>query len=177
MQRIVRHQREDLLDPEKGAVWGSLVSGVAAGLAADIMSGGLSFGGGVLAGAILGALGGAGLARGFQLIKGGRLPEVSWTAPFLEHLSAQIVLRYLAVAHFGRGRGEFRYHDAGQRWRSLVGAALGRRREAWKAAFESAGEGNPAELSRVLDDTLRAILAERYPASARLLDANSPAAE
>ncbi len=165
---------EDLLEPEQGAMWGGVVSGALGGLTADIMSGGLSFGGGMLAGAILGALGGAGLARGFQLIKGGKLPEVSWTPIFLERLTCQILLRYLAVAHFGRGRGEFRDEQASHRWQAVVADALRRRAERWRAVWQASasGEGTRSSrrrLHRLLDETLRAILVEGYPAAAGLL--------
>ena len=164
---------DDLLDPEKSAVWGGVVSGALGGLSADIMSGGLSFGGGLLAGAILGALGGAGLARGFQLVREDKLPEVSWAPAFLERLTAQILLRYLAIAHFGRGRGEFRDHDVSHRWQTIVEGALGRDRERWAAAWRSASSGDAESVERrlhpVLDDALRGILIEGYPEAAKLL--------
>ncbi len=163
---------EDLLDPEKSAMWGGVVSGALGGLTADILAGGLSFGGGVLAGAILGALGGAGLARGFQLVKSEKLPEVSWTPIFLEQLADQILLRYLAVAHFGRGRGEFRDEGASLRWQKIAALALRDRGEEWGAAWQAVASGHDARsarLRRLLDETLRAVLVEGYPEAAGLL--------
>ncbi len=165
---------EDLLNAEKGAVWGGMVSGALGGLTADFMTGGLSFGGGMLAGMILGALGGAGLARGFKMIRSGKLPEVSWTPVFLESLAAQIILRYLAVAHFGRGRGEFRDHDASHRWQAIVAGALRRRAQDWSEVWEVATAGEERRfvdpyIEEVLDETLRAILVEGYPEAAELL--------
>ncbi len=164
---------DDLINAEKGAVWGGVVSGAVGGLTADFMAGGLSFGGGMLAGMILGALGGAGLARGFQLVKSGKLPEVSWTPAFLDRLSAQILLRYLAVAHFGRGRGEFRDHDASHHWQAIVAGALRRRSEEWREVWDAAVGEDPRYLDRwleeVLDDTLRAILVTGYPEASELL--------
>ncbi len=161
------------LDAEKGAVWGGVVSGALGGLTADLMTGGLSFGGGMLAGIILGALGGVGLARGFQLVSSGKLPEVSWATAFLERLTAQILLRYLAVAHFGRGRGEFRDHDASHRWQSIVAGALRRRGQDWSELWDaSAGEERrylDRWLEELLDDTLRTILVTGYPEAAELL--------
>ncbi len=166
---------EGLMDPEKGAMWGGVVSGALGGLTADIMSGGLSFGGGMLAGIILGALGGAGLARGFRLIQDGKLPEVSWTPEFLDQLTAQILLRYLAIAHFGRGRGEFRDHDASHRWQAIVTAALRQREEPWGRIWKAAASEDDAEnleprLSALLDETLRAVLVAGYPEAAGLLE-------
>ncbi len=165
---------EEMLDPEKGAMWGGVVSGALGGLTADFMSGGLSFGGGMLAGIILGAPGGAGLARRFRLIQSGKLPEVSWTPAFLDQLTAQILLRYLAVAHFGRGRGEFRDHDASHRWQAIVASALRRREPRWSRAWKAAGLEEEDEdleqlLHQVLDDTLRAVLVAGYSEAAGLL--------
>ncbi len=163
---------EDLLNPEKGAVWGGFVSGALGGLTADIFSGGLSFGGGMLAGAILGALGGAGLARGFQLIKSEQLPEVSWSPVFLEQLADQILLRYLAVAHFGRGRGEFRDEGASHRWQAIAARALRRRSEEWSTVWQAVADEHDSRserLRRLLDETVRAILVAGYPEAADLL--------
>ncbi|MEM1205542.1 MAG: GTPase domain-containing protein [Acidobacteriota bacterium] len=173
-------QGEDALDPERSALFGSIVSGAVGGLAADILAGGLTFGGGVLAGAILGALGGAGLARGYQLVKGDRLPEVGWASPFMVQLTEQVLLRYLAVAHFGRGRGEFRNEGVPQRWRDAVGAELRRTREPWGEAWKGlTGPRPPAEvpeLRRLVDGAARGVLAAGYPEAATLLGQGDPSA-
>ena len=52
-----------------------MVTGALMGLKADILSGGLTLGGGMLAGGVLGALGGAGLARGYNQVKGVETPQ------------------------------------------------------------------------------------------------------
>ncbi|MEM9553918.1 MAG: DUF3482 domain-containing protein [Acidobacteriota bacterium] len=164
---------EDRLDPERGALLGGIVSGAVGGLAADLLSGGLTFGGGMLAGAILGALGGAGLARGVQLVRGDRLPEVGWTAPFLDRLFEQTLLRYLAVAHFGRGRGEFRGDDTSERWRDLLVSTLrpGReqRLELWRDLVDPRRYADRELLHTTVDRAARRLLATAYPDSATLL--------
>ncbi|MEL7059134.1 MAG: GTPase domain-containing protein [Acidobacteriota bacterium] len=165
---------EEQLDTERGALLGGVVSGAVGGLAADLLAGGLTFGGGMLAGAILGALGGAGLARGVQLLRGDRLPEVAWTPPFLERLFEQATLRYLAVAHFGRGRGEFRHEESSQRWRELVANELRRERDErldlWRSFADPKRGAFAADLRRQVDRVLRRVLARAYPEAARLLD-------
>lgn len=173
---------EDLFNPETGALWGGVVSGALGGLAADILSGGLSFGGGMMAGAILGALGGAGLARGYQLVKGERRPTVSWAPAFLERLAGQTLLRYLAVAHFGRGQGEFRQIEASEHWSSAVAAALNKRaepwRESWKLAAESIEIADLASwLEPLVEGALREILLGSYPEAADLLGGGAPPEE
>lgn len=166
---------EEPLDPERGAILGSVVSGALGGLTADLLAGGLTFGGGLLAGAILGALGGAGLARGMQLVRGDRLPQVAWTPPFLERLVQQTVLRYLAVAHFGRGRGEFRHQAASERWLDVVHDELRRRHGEWQELWKTlAKQGHDADSAArrvrpLLDETLRAVMVHGYPEARNLL--------
>ncbi|MDX1630256.1 MAG: DUF3482 domain-containing protein [Thermoanaerobaculia bacterium] len=175
-------QGERKLDAEKGALVGGVVSGALGGLTADILAGGLTFGGGMVAGAILGALGGAGLARGFELVQGDRRPAVTWGPDFLDRLAVQTVLRYLAVAHFGRGRGPYR--DAAvpperqvERWRSRVERELSHRGEAWRGIWNELGEteeGEPAaallhRLHHLLGDAVRTVLRSEYPEASDLL--------
>lgn len=166
----------DLLNPEKGALWGGMVSGAVSGLAADVLAGGLTFGGGVLAGAILGALGGAGLAKGYQLVKGER-PAVSWSPAFLDRLAAQTLLRYLAVAHFGRGRGEFQHSAVSERWRLAVAQQLRLQEDewltAWKRAVRDGLQQSRRRIAELLDRTLRRLLVEAYPEASSLLWGNS----
>jgi hypothetical protein len=176
---------EDKIHPERGALLGGVVSGAFGGLAADLLSGGLTLGGGILAGAILGALGGAGLARGYQMVTAGRKPAVSWSPEFLSRLAERTVLRYLAIAHFGRGRGEFRPgEEEPSRWRETVRSVLGREAEGWAETWKSLARQAQARPPNVrqgdlspssetvrfwLDRALRAVLAELYPSSAGLV--------
>jgi hypothetical protein len=166
---------EEKVDPERGALWGGLVSGALTGLAADVFAGGLTFGGGLMAGAILGALGGAGLARGYQLVRGDRLPAVRWTPSALDRLSQQAILRYLAVARFGRGRGTYDGRPTPHRWRANATAVRAARAEAWARAWKRSQEagGGKIEAARVLrplfEGTLRQLLRDAYPAAAEVL--------
>lgn len=166
---------EEPLDAERGALWGSVLSGAVGGLTADLLAGGLTFGGGLLAGAILGALGGAGLARGMQIVRGDRLPQVAWTPPFLTRLAKQTVLRYLAVAHFGRGRGEFRHHEASEFWVDVVDDEMRIVQVEWQHVWKLlAKEGHDADsaarqVEPLLHRTLRAVLVRRYPEAREFL--------
>ena len=108
----------------KAALVGGAVSGAVSGLAADLAAGGLTFGAGMLAGAVLGALGGAGLARGVNLARGQDGTYLRWDARFLDGLVAAALLRYLAVAHFGRGRGEWAESEVPPFWHERVATAV-----------------------------------------------------
>jgi hypothetical protein len=156
------------LDERSGALLGGAVSGALGGLAADALSGGLSLGGGMIAGGILGALGGAALGRGYRLIRGGVEPAVSWSPDFLDRLFRQALLRYLAVAHFGRGQGDYRDLEQPARWGGLVDEQLVADPDGLRRLWELAGrpgehETLQQELLRVVEGTARAVLLRAYP--------------
>jgi len=164
---------DEWLTPGRGAIIGGALSGAVGGLAADVGLGGLTFGGGALIGAILGALGGAGLAAGYRLAQGGREPAVSWSAEFLTRLCGDALLRYLAVAHFGRGRGDYVDVPMSPRWAALVSGTLARHADELSLAWSLAGGTNPGDrvqlgamVERALDRATAAVLAAGYPEAA-----------
>jgi len=108
----------------KAALWGGMVTGALAGLKADLATGGLTLGGGLLAGGVLGALGAAGAARGVNHIRGIDATLLAWDDAVLAALLRSAVLGYLAVAHHGRGRGDWRQDDAPPAWVDAVDGAL-----------------------------------------------------
>jgi hypothetical protein len=159
------------LSERSSAIAGAVVSGALGGLAADALTGGLSLGGGMIAGGILGALGGAALARGYRMVGGGDEPSVTWTPQFLDQLCRQVLLRYLAVAHFGRGRGPYRDLDRPARWSETVERALAVHEASLREIWESAERGTrkTGPLTKILDSALRGVLRDGYPRAARLL--------
>jgi hypothetical protein len=114
------------LDKTQAGLLGAVVSGAATGLGADLMAGGLTLGGGALLGAIVGALTMAGAAWGFNTTLDRKQPSVQFAPAFLRTLLVSSVLRYLAVAHFGRGRGHFVEGEAPPFWQAAVEEALNR---------------------------------------------------
>ena len=130
LARLATHFETRLaLDEGKAALWGGMVSGALVGLKADILSGGLTLGGGLLAGGLIGALGAAGLARCVNLVRGTGQSWVAWNALALDQFVEAALLRYLAVAHFGRGRGEWAQGESPAHWREVVQRALASQRE------------------------------------------------
>ena len=126
LARLASHFEMRLrLDEGKAAVWGGVVTGALAGLKADLLSGGLTLGGGLLAGGLLGALGGAGVARCVNLVRGTGQSWLAWNAEALNQIVEAALLRYLAVAHFGRGRGEWAQGETPPHWKDVVDDALG----------------------------------------------------
>lgn len=154
------------------ALVGGAVTGALAGLKADIASGGLTLGGGLLAGAVLGALGAAGVARGINLVRGTGQSWVAWSDEALAPLVEAALLRYLAVAHFGRGRGEWQQSEAPPHWHETVAAALAPQQPALQALwhgrgsrFDNTGEAEAlaAALQPLLAQALQDTFERLYP--------------
>jgi hypothetical protein len=149
------------LDERQAAAWGGAVTGALVGLKADVLSGGLTFGGGLLTGGLLGALGSAGLARCVNLVRGTDRSLVAWKAEALDAVVEAALLRYLAVAHFGRGRGDWAQGEPPPRWNDVVAAAVAPYREALDAAWGERDLGrrdDTVALTTVLVDRLEPIV-------------------
>jgi hypothetical protein len=174
----------DRPDPLRASVLGGVVGGALGGLAADVASFGLSLGGGAIAGALLGGLGLGGLAWAFEQLGGPHEPQVVWSHPFLRRLTGDAVVRYLAVAHYGRGSGRYCERMEPALWRPLVDRVvdsqtrkLSRQLERARSDAEAGpvGAGGRAagieELSSLLGALVRTCLIELYPGAERYLGA------
>jgi 50S ribosome-binding GTPase/uncharacterized protein DUF3482 len=154
-------------DADKASVLGGLVSGALGGLAADLGAGGLTFGAGALIGGVLGAFGARGLAKAYNLARGGHTGTVRWSRDFLFARIAAALMRYLAVAHFGRGRGEFVSGFAPQHWQEAVQQALSRRRTSleavWAESAAASGSVVSASLLPLVTASAEDVLVQLYP--------------
>ena len=182
LARLASHFETRLaLDEGKAALWGGMVSGALVGLKADILSGGLTLGGGLLAGGLIGALGAAGLARCVNLVRGTGQSWVAWNAQALGQFVEAALLRYLAVAHFGRGRGEWAQGESPAHWREVVQRALAAHREAlamvWQERDGRSGAAPPgsdgtltlaAALAFIVTQAASDALAALYPGAAAI---------
>ena len=181
LDQLARHfARREPVSEGRAALWGGAVAGALAGLKADIATGGLTLGGGLLAGGVLGALGAAGAARGFNRIRGLSQPVLAWDDTVLDALLRSALLGYLAVAHHGRGRGDWRPVEPPQAWGDAVDAALAERRAAAQALWRQRADwlAQPAmatapadwlaALTRLLTEASADTLRRLYPQAARL---------
>jgi hypothetical protein len=158
-------------DPGKASLIGAAVSGALGGLAADLAAGGLTFGAGAVLGGLLGAAGARGLASAYNLARGSDATTVRWSSEFLTGRVSGAVLRYLAVAHFGRGRGDYVASEYPPHWGPLVEACVQARRAELEALWPASGRSETAAaLESRLRPQLEAITAEvlgrLYPALA-----------
>ena len=148
-------------DPARASVWGAAVSGAVGGLAADLAAGGLTFGAGALLGGLLGAAGARGLASAYNLARGTDATTVRWSAEFMTNRFTAAVLRYLAVAHFGRGRGDFVASEYPAHWGALVAEVVASRGVMLAELWAGAARGDaPALLESRLRAPLETIASE-----------------
>ncbi|HEX6157609.1 MAG TPA: DUF3482 domain-containing protein [Burkholderiales bacterium] len=149
-----------------GAV-GGMVSGALGGLAADIASGGLTLGAGAVIGAILGALGVGGAARAYNQAHGAQ----RWSAESLTRHFGEAILRYLAVAHYGRGRGDWVENEYPAHWLPLIAEVAARyHRELepiWNAEGRTADEVTQ-QLRPLVSRATREVLERLYPEAREL---------
>jgi hypothetical protein len=172
LERVSDDYAHEAKTPEGAtAALGGIFSGAIGGLAADLAAGGLTLGGGMIVGAILGALGGTGIARGFNLARGEDSSSVRWSSELLERLAVTALLRYLAVAHFGRGRGEWSEGEHPIFWQAIVAEAVAERKDELARLLKASGtsHGASSEPDKALTGLLRqlglTILARLYPGS------------
>ncbi len=102
------------------AVAGAVGTGTVSGFATDLATGGLSIGLGTLIGTIVGAVGGTGLAVAYNRRKGSSGTTVSWSQTALSNFQNEAILLYLAVAHYGRGRGNWQESEYPPHWSIVV---------------------------------------------------------
>jgi hypothetical protein len=153
-------------DADKMSLWGGLVSGALSGIAADVAAGGLTFGAGAVLGGIAGAFGARKLTQRYNAERGVAGDTVRWSDEFLEARLAAALTRYLAVAHFGRGRGEFVVSEPAPRWEAAVSAAMARadRSELW-TRLRAADVAATARMQDEVYELLAATLRQLYPES------------
>ncbi|MEM9479979.1 MAG: GTPase domain-containing protein [Verrucomicrobiota bacterium] len=166
--------KEQFTEPEQvnETLWsavGGAVVGAGGGLAADVASGGLSLGGGMILGGVGGGVGAYFLARGFNLAKGSE-NSVRWS---LAHIREQVklsALSYLAVAHFGRGRGEWKDGHVPEFWGDEVDKAIESEMETiakiWKSAADDDVPNSLAtDASDLFERLVRNVFDSLYPKS------------
>ena len=155
------------LNEGHAAVVGGLVTGALAGLKADLLAGGLTLGGGMIAGGVLGALGGAGLARGYNMVRGIDAITVTWTDAVMNRLIQSALLTYLAVAHYGRGRGEWAQSEHPAHWEKTVTDVLTQQHDQFTQFWRKRQNYGPDALASALQTELtlamERILIRLYP--------------
>ena len=118
------------------------------------------------------------MARGYNLVRGVGAPQVMWSTGVLDELVRSALLGYLAVAHYGRGRGNWTEAELPGFWHDHVDAVVQRGNatlaEIWKQRAPSGGSSDrddSAASGRAMTGSMRsffeqasaAVLARLYP--------------
>jgi hypothetical protein len=93
---------------------------------------------------------------------------VRWDDALLDGLITSALLRYLAVAHFGRGRGEWKESEYPPFWREIVQQTVAARQPAlaalWAQRTLAANAATlEASLHTFLSEAARSLLDTLYP--------------
>jgi hypothetical protein len=163
-----------------GGIGGALTSGAYAGLHLDAATGGIGMGlftvAGAVVGGVLGFLGGEAWA---ERRAGGTPTPVTWSDEYLDLLVQDVIIRYLAIAHFGRGQGQYVTDPENPRfWVDKVKALVLRRQATLHEQWKQLRAHDPAQrmdeplkqLTALLTSITLELLWSTYPASRRFLD-------
>jgi len=100
-------------------------------------------------------------------MRGTEFTEVAWTHEVLDDLTEAALLAYLAVAHHGRGRGDWAPAAAPEHWRQAVTEAMQQTSAARQALWSERSATAPVDLQPALERELtaatRLVLQKLYP--------------
>lgn len=156
------------ISPGPAAAVGASVGvagGAAAGAAADMASAGLSLGLGTLLGGIIGAIGGVGAATIYNSRHRKEGIDISWSERAAQDFMLESLLLYLAVAHFGRGRGDWQEGESPEFWKKAVQDAMTEQKVSFQAIRKLTPEEGVEQLTRMTDSLLRGVFMQLYERS------------
>lgn len=174
---MLRAARRDFAEPNQveAAVWsalGGIATGALAGLVVDLKAGGLTFGGGALLGGLGGGLSAYALIKTYNLVRG-EDNKLHWSR---EHFREQVklaLLGYLAVAHFGRGRGAWKRDQRPEHWQRELNHLFDANPNLTDAVWKHASRADVAvtsvneEMESLVRELGRETLRRLYPAEAK----------
>jgi hypothetical protein len=163
-----------------GGIGGALTSGAYAGLHMDAATGGVSMGlftvAGAVVGGVLGFLGGEVWAE--RKVTQTQTP-VTWSDDYLDVLMQDVIIRYLAIAHFGRGQGQYVADPENPRfWVEKVKDSVSKHRitlhEQWTDLRGQdpipQPEEKPKQLTALVTSITLELLWNTYPSAKRFLE-------
>jgi hypothetical protein len=110
---------------------------------------------------VLGAVGAAALVKGYNVYSRKGMKVVGWSPESLTEAASKSVMLYLAIAHFGRGQGEWRRKEDPEHWGRVVGDSINRYRERLLQLWtRTAADDETQQTCRECADVLRFVLVE-----------------
>jgi hypothetical protein len=128
----------------------------------------------MLIGSILGALGAGSAARGYNMVRGEQTNSARWSEEAFTGFVRSALLRYLAVAHFGRGRGDWEEAEHPTSWQAaVVKLVAGEQRDVrqiWSRAKDTPRDQLAGQIERLLGRCSERLLESFYPEAKRLFN-------
>jgi hypothetical protein len=97
-----------------------------------------------------------------------------WSDEALHDLVISALLGYLAVAHYGRGRGDWKPSESPPFWRDTVVGTIEARRAGFEAVWTERAKRDAAALAAglrpLLADAMRDVLRQLYPDASEAID-------
>ncbi|RGE46327.1 DUF3482 domain-containing protein [Comamonas testosteroni] len=157
------------VDAQAASLWGALTAGAATGLGADLMAGGLTLGAGAVLGALVGALAFGSAAWGANKMFDQEKQSFQLSQDYLSALVGQVLLKYLLISHFGRGRGRYTSPVAPQQWSEAAQAVVQSQVQQWSQIWAQMRDGENATtlqnaVSELLAQSLQQLMNRLYPA-------------
>lgn len=154
------------VDPQSAAAVGTSIgaaSGAAAGLAIDLSAAGLTMGLSTLVGGLIGAVSGMGAAHAWNLQKKKSGAELFWSEKALTGFLLETVLLYLAVAHYGRGRGDWKESESPEFWKDAALRAIQEEKFSFEPLRTEDIDTSISTLINAIDHIIKNIFKTLYP--------------
>lgn len=154
------------MDPQSAAAIGTGIgaaSAAAAGLAVDLSSAGLTLGLGTLVGGLIGAVSGIGAAHAYNLTRQKAGADLTWSSQAVSGFLLETILLYLAVAHFGRGRGDWEESESPEFWKKAVSDAIAKSNIPLNDIRKLAPNAGVNALLQPIDAILKRVFELLYP--------------
>lgn len=154
------------MDPQSAAAIGTGIgaaSAAAAGLAVDLSSAGLTLGLGTLVGGLIGAVSGIGAAHAYNLTRQKAGADLTWSSQAVSGFLLETILLYLAVAHFGRGRGDWEESESPEFWKKAVSDAIAKSNIPLNDIRKLAPDAGVNALLQPIDAILKRVFELLYP--------------
>lgn len=145
-----------------GTGLGAASGAAAAGLTVDASMGGLTLGLGTLIGGLIGAIGGLGAATAYNLHSDKKGTELAWSKQAISNFILEAVLLYLAVAHFGRGRGEWTESESPNFWKTTTKETISEYEQDFNKIRSTDSYTMESQLTSIIDSLLRKIFKQLY---------------
>ena len=153
------------MDPQSAAAIGTGIGAAfaAAGLAVDLSSAGLTLGLGTLVGGLIGAVSGIGAAHAYNLTRQKAGADLTWSSQAVSGFLLETILLYLAVAHFGRGRGDWEESESPEFWKKAVSDAIAKSNIPLNDIRKLAPNAGVNALLQPIDAILKRVFELLYP--------------